>query len=434
MTDKDLNHSVKILERWLDYQRYQERWPGISIGIVLKDKTIFKKGYGFANIEHKTKATDLTCYRIASISKIFTGIAIMQLIEQSKLNLSDKVVKYLPWFTSENEPKLKNISVKSLLNHTANITRDGTTLHWDNDKFPNVEELKREISKGITVILDNNKWKYSNFGYSILGSIIEKVSGMTYEEFIQKNIIKKIGLKYTSSVLTGTIRKYLATGYTKDLPGIKRTAFKDPETNAMAAAAGLSSNTQDMTKFMIANFGNNNSLLKKNTKQILRKLQWKDENSARNLVFAVWENDGHEILGHGGSFQGFSSRFGIDDENKVGVVIFINIINAPTKKILDNIFHTIYWTPKYTKQLNKLRQYPNNAKILEGRYIGRWGVTDVVALGNTLLAFNPAREKPLKYAQSLEYVGDDSFTIHSYDGYESIGQKLQFDIKNLRVV
>src|SRR3989344_5811399 len=186
MTDKDLNHSVKILERWLDYQRYQERWPGISIGIVLKDKTIFKKGYGFANIEHKTKATDLTCYRIASISKIFTGIAIMQLIEQSKLNLSDKVVKYLPWFTSENEPKLKNISVKSLLNHTANITRDGTTLHWDNDKFPNVEELKREISKGITVILDNNKWKYSNFGYSILGSIIEKVSGMTYEEFIQK--------------------------------------------------------------------------------------------------------------------------------------------------------------------------------------------------------------------------------------------------------
>ncbi len=84
----------KIVNIWLDYHQFIKKIPGLSIRNVLKDKIIFSKGYGFSNIEQKKKTTPETLYRIASISKIFTAISIIQLVESKKINLDDNVIKH----------------------------------------------------------------------------------------------------------------------------------------------------------------------------------------------------------------------------------------------------------------------------------------------------------------------------------------------------
>src|SRR5712692_8318760 len=100
---QQLDNATKIIDRWLAYKVYTERLPGLSIGVIYKDKVIFSKGYGYANVEKQIKASDTTCYRIASFSKVFTAVAVIQLFEQGKLHLDDRVQHCLPWFTSEHD-------------------------------------------------------------------------------------------------------------------------------------------------------------------------------------------------------------------------------------------------------------------------------------------------------------------------------------------
>src|SRR5947209_165536 len=95
---KQLGNATKLIDRWLDYRVYSDQIPGLSIGIVYKNGVIFSKGYGYADVKKKIKANDRTCYRIASFSKVFTAIAILQLFKQGKLHLDDYVQHYLPWF------------------------------------------------------------------------------------------------------------------------------------------------------------------------------------------------------------------------------------------------------------------------------------------------------------------------------------------------
>src|SRR6266571_2489840 len=111
---KQLRNATKLIDRWLQYKVYSDHIPGLSIGIIHKNEVIFSKGYGYADIEKKIKASDTTCYRIASFSKVFTTIAILQLFEQRKLHLDECVQHYLPWFQSEHNQRTKRVTIRQL--------------------------------------------------------------------------------------------------------------------------------------------------------------------------------------------------------------------------------------------------------------------------------------------------------------------------------
>src|SRR3989344_6265657 len=143
-----LENTFKILDNWLPLKIKYDFIPGLSIGIIYKGKIVYKKGYGYSNVGLKKKMNENSCYRIASISKLFTSVAILQLVEKGKIRLDDKVTSYLPWFKFKNKNiNSNNITIRQLLSHTAGVFRDGITPHWDNNKFPNVNELKESITK-----------------------------------------------------------------------------------------------------------------------------------------------------------------------------------------------------------------------------------------------------------------------------------------------
>ncbi|PIZ04354.1 MAG: hypothetical protein COY58_04595 [Gammaproteobacteria bacterium CG_4_10_14_0_8_um_filter_38_16] len=185
-----IKYATKVFDAWLPYKILYENIPGISVGIVHNGKLLYKKGFGFENIELKKPSTPDTCYRIASISKTFTAIAIMQLSEHGKLNLDDKIKKYLPWFKiGKKGLNSSNITIRQLLSHSAGLSRDGNSPHWATNKFPNEAELQEQSSKSLTY--ENlTRFKYSNYGFALLGLIIKEVSGLDYDEYVTKSLFK----------------------------------------------------------------------------------------------------------------------------------------------------------------------------------------------------------------------------------------------------
>ncbi len=241
---KDYSSSIKltgkILDAWLPWKIKYSRLPGMAVGIVYREKLVYKKGFGYADVLTKRSVTPQTCFRIASISKTFTSFAVMQLVEKGKLRLTDKVAKYLPWFRARRgRLSSADITVRELLSHSAGVFRDGVISHWENDRFPDLAGLKRSIGDKTIVPATRKRFKYSNFGFAILGQVVAAAAGIPFDEYIEKNILRPLGMKRTAPDVNSRNIKWLAKGYSRIIPDEKRFIFPNPPTKAYMPAAGF---------------------------------------------------------------------------------------------------------------------------------------------------------------------------------------------------
>jgi CubicO group peptidase (beta-lactamase class C family) len=418
---------TKIVDTWLDYQLLRKRIPGLSVGIVHKDNLILSKGHGYANIERKIQATDKTLYRIASISKLFTAVAVMQLVEANKLRLDDHVDLYLPWISSSTR-----ITIRQLLTHSSGIDRDGETQHWINDQFPKIEEIKKHVTTGISVFQPLEKFKYSNLGYTLLGTIIEKAAGMPYDKFIQKNILDVLKLKSTYVDMDAKC-KDLATGYGRDLPGYDREIFTNPSTQSMAAATGFVSNVHDLCTFMSSQFLTNDLLLTKESKKEMQRIQWIEEtnpNLMRGLAYELVKSDNMMLRGHGGGFSGFSTKINFEREKEIGVAVLTNASGTNVNELALGIFHIIQYVLANYDTLKSIEDKSANLDKLEGLYSNRWGDVQIVKINNSLSLVYPNNSKIFADVQKLKHQSGNTFIIETGDNFDYLGEKVIFNLVN----
>lgn len=417
---------IKIVDTWLDYQQFMKRIPGLSIGIIYRDKIILSRGYGYSNIEQKKMATDKTLYRIASISKLFTAISIMQLVEEEKIHLDERVSKYLSWLKSRDK-----ITIRQLLTHSSGINRDGNTPHWINDDFPEIEQIKKHVSEGAITYSPIEKFKYSNLGYTILGRLIEEVSETSYKDYVENNIINKIGLKDTYVDIENKAERDLATGYGRDIPGFEREKFKNPSTKSMASATGFISNVNDLCKFMSAQFLSNDLLLKKDIKREMQRIQWIEETGNETITFGIgyeiWKLDDVTLRGHGGGFPGFITRIAFDREKEIGMAILTNSLGSNTADLTSGAFHIIYYILKNYDDFKKMRVKDIDLKKYGGRFHGRWNDVYIVEINNSLNFFYPNDNRPLKEMYKLKPKKDNIFTIETGNNFDYIGEDVVFE-------
>lgn len=167
--------------------------PGLSIGLVRNDSIIYNKGYGVRSIKTDNLVTENTIFHTASISKLFTAVATMKLIEQNVIKIDDKLVEILPELKYVDK-RVENITIKNLLNHTSGLT-DISNYHWDNNNQS--DNSLKEFVLGLNLKLDSDpssEYQYSNLAYDILGHAIEQVSGSTFDDFLKDNILNKSGM------------------------------------------------------------------------------------------------------------------------------------------------------------------------------------------------------------------------------------------------
>jgi CubicO group peptidase (beta-lactamase class C family) len=214
---KDYSDELRLIEAWLDTQKDFEKLPGITAAIVNDQEIIWTGAFGYANPGNKTLMKSSTIFSICSISKLFTSVAIMKLYDEGKLRLDDRIDDLLPWYNLEQKfPDSGPITIRSLLTHSSGLPREANYPYWTGPDFPfpTEEQVKNQLSEQETLYPASTYFQYSNLGITLLGQIIEKVSGIPFDAYIKQNIIVPLGLENTRTELPEALYgNELATGY-----------------------------------------------------------------------------------------------------------------------------------------------------------------------------------------------------------------------------
>jgi len=440
MNKKALDHSVDYIKSWLQFRYGREEVPGFAVAIAHKGKILMNEAYGYADLEKKTKLTHEHIFRIASQSKTFTATALMQLQEQGKLRIDDYVVDYLPWLMDHKDKKWQKITVRQLMSHGAGVIRDGLNAdYWQLERpFPTQEELKREILKADVVIDNNTKLKYSNFGYSLLGMVVEAVSGKSYNDYVTDHIVNALSLKNTGPEYKAGIDENLVTGYTRLESNRTRLPIAQIDTKSMAAATGFYSNTEDLCTYFTAQFVGSGQLLDDESKKEMQRVQWhaktpgQDNHEDYGLGFEIEYLKDRVIISHGGGFPGHATESMADPKDELVVVVLTNCIDSPANTIARSIFSVIDYfqenTPKDTPQ--------HDMSKFEGRYMHLWSMTDIIVTGDKVIAAYPDTWQSLNHPEnleSLEYVDETTLKVTDTGSFYSEGELVHFKFKDGKV-
>lgn len=428
--------NIRLLETWIENQISYGKFPGVAVGIVYNGETIYQKGFGYADKENKIPSTPETTYRIASLSKVFTAIGIMILRDESKLSLDDPIEKHLPWFKIK---PLKNsdpsITIRQVLSHSSGLSTNFSNYNVD-FIYPSKEELQRLASVKIkTVYSPNTIWKYGNEAYSLLGQIIEVVSGMTFEQFIKDRILDPLQMTSTTASQNKSFQPHLATGYGRKMPDGSQQIFPFIDTKAGAPMGGMSSNVIDLCKFMEWQMrlmsNDKEEVLNPNTLREMQRVQFVDEDWQWGYGFGVFHDNGKVFIGHNGGFMGYLTHTSINAKEKTGITVCVNSLDGEPFpgsfwSITDRIREWICPAILDIASTSILNSTQYDYAEYEGIYSNLWAEKMVIYLDGKLQVVNPNSPNPKKGAWVLEQIEKDLFVIQSTPRYDPVGEKFVF--------
>ena len=297
--------------------------PGCTVGIVRNDSLIFSKGYGMANLEYAIPNTAATIYHMASVSKQFTGYAIVLLAAKGKLQLDDDVRKYLSWF-----PDLKEkITIRHLLNHTSGIRDQWQLLAISGTRLDDVitqEHIVKILSQQRALnFKPGEKYSYSNSGYTMLAEIVKSVTGQTLRAFTDSAIFKPLGMNSTHFHDNYTeIEKNRSYSYHR----IDSARFSNSVLSySNAGATSLFTNIPDLGKWVM-NFYNHKVGTQKEIDQLTEKGKL---NNGKELTYAlgiaVDKYKGWRQYAHSGGDAGYRTYLTVFPDLKMGFMVFSNL-------------------------------------------------------------------------------------------------------------
>jgi CubicO group peptidase (beta-lactamase class C family) len=316
------NLIVEKINEFMDM--YCKTWAfSGSILVSQKGQTIFKKGYGFASQEYNIPNTAQTKHRICSITKQFTAMAIMILQERGLLNVHDKANKYLPEYKELDE----RITIHHLLTHTSGLQY---LFGSDFEKSLNNPKHKHEyminIFRDLPLLCEPGQaWNYSNFGYYLLGCIIENVSGISYDEFFQQNIFKPLNMNDTGVERDKKIIHGLATGYYLNGDEIIRHKYMNID---LAFAGGdIYSTVEDMLLWDKALY--TEKLVSKKTLDLIftpyaNSRETGNEDNDYGYGWFIVKKHGRDKISHDGGGLGFITDFNRYVNEEISIVVLSN--------------------------------------------------------------------------------------------------------------
>jgi CubicO group peptidase (beta-lactamase class C family) len=291
----------------------QGRFTG-SVLVARDGKVIFSKGYGLANVEFDVANTPQTKFRLGSITKQFTAAAILLLQERGKLSVQDPICKYV-----DNCPAAwSEVTIHHLLSHTGGLP-NFTSFPDYQPKMMMPVTLPEMIARFKDKPLDfkpGEKWNYSNSGYFLLGFIIEKAAGESYESFLQKNIFEPLKLTNTGYDHHDTILKKRATGYSLVKGKMVNSAYLNM--TQPYSAGSLYSTVEDL--FLWNEALHSDKLLSAKSRELMTTPVKNDY----GYGLGVQGKSGHKMVSHGGGINGFSTFIARYPDEKVTVVVLRN--------------------------------------------------------------------------------------------------------------
>ncbi len=314
---------------------------GLAIGIVKSGELVYAQGFGVGNLDTQEPVTPRSLFHLASVSKPFVATAIVQLVEQGNMALDAPIVTYLPYFRLK-DPRYKAITVQQMLNHVSGMP-DEVDYHWyaPEDDEQALERYIRSLADEELIAAPGEKYAYSNIAFEVLGDVIAKVSGQTFEAYVKAHILDPLEM-HDSTFLRRDVAPHLAVTPHFGAP-LTTLAGVYPYHRAHAPSSTLHSSVQEMSYWAIANLNRGRF----RGKQILQpesyNLLWQPyvqtgEETWAEAVGLSWffgTYRGRRVIHHGGSDPGFDSDFVMVPDEDAAVVVLANTNTAAIGSVTD---------------------------------------------------------------------------------------------------
>jgi len=314
--------------------------PALSIALVEGNRIVWARGFGEADPDKHVPATAETIYRVGSVSKLFTDIGIMQLVEHERVSLDAPVSRYLPDFHPTN-PFGTPITLRELTSHRAGLVREPPVGHYFDTTSPPISATVASLNGTTLIYKPATHIKYSNAGIAVVGDVLEKVGGEPFASYLSSHVLAPLGMEESAFELTPALAPRLAVGYMWTYDGRR---FPAPGFQLGESPAGsLYTTVTDLSRFMSAMFARGQSARERVLQRESVESMWAPQfapagaRTGFGIGFRIDTLDGHRSVGHGGAIYGFATQALMlpDDSLGVAIVTTLDAANVVTDRVAE---------------------------------------------------------------------------------------------------
>jgi CubicO group peptidase (beta-lactamase class C family) len=323
------------LESMIAHEMRDKEISALSIALVDGQRIVWARGFGWADSARGVAATAETMYRVGSVSKLFTDIAVMQLVERGELSLDADVRRYLPSFNPRN-PHGRPVTLRQLMSHRAGVVREPPRGNYFDTSNVSLGETVASLNATALVYAPASTIKYSNAGIAVVGYVLERTRSEPFARYVKRAVLDPLGMRLSAFEPTPEVRARLSRARMWTLHGRE---FDAPTFElGMAPAGSMYSSVLELGLFIQTLLRGGEPLLRRATLDTMWTPQFDPgARSGIGLGFAVSERDGLKVLGHGGAIYGFATELLVAPEAQVGVIVTASrdVANMVTTRIAD---------------------------------------------------------------------------------------------------
>lgn len=328
--------AVAALEGFIQREVESKGIPALSVALVDDQEIVWARGFGEARPGEGIGASPETVYRVGSVSKLFTDMTVMQLVEAGEVELDTPVTDYLPEFSPRN-PFGVPITLRQLMSHRAGLVREPPLGNYFEDTEPTLTATVASLNDTELVHAPGERTKYSNAGIAVVGLVLERLSGKPFVQVLEEEVLRPAGMSRSAFFPREDLLPDLAGAYMWTYDGRE---FPAPTFQlGMSPAGSLYSTVTDMGRFLSLLFAGGPPLLSTETLEQMWTPQYAEPGTAGGygLGFRVSDFEGTRKVGHAGAIYGFATELSALPEEKLGVVVVVTMdgANAVSERVAD---------------------------------------------------------------------------------------------------
>ncbi len=345
--DEVLASRFRAAAALIDTQMTLDAVPGAAIGVVNDQELIWSHQYGVEDLDTGTPVSDDTLFSICSVSKLFNGVAAMNLVEERRLSLDSPIADYLDGARpQDNTGAEETATVGNVLSHVSGLPREGLRDYWADHTFPDTEKLRTTVSEQEQLYRPFDYWQYSNLGMSMLGEVVAVVSGKPWGDYVDETIFEPLGMQRSVTDMPfDQVGNGFARGYYVRSADGKRNPVPAHSFRAFAPAAGVASSVADMSRFLSWHFrlreNGGEEILKATTLKKMQRVHWIGadfDEPAWGLAYAARRYDEKTLWGHGGYCPGTRTELVMRLPSKVGVVMMLTANDVSPGELVETVY------------------------------------------------------------------------------------------------
>ena len=428
MNERALRRGLDFLDSWLPFRERNADICGFKVAIHHRDDIVFARSYGQADVHRGEPMGRDHVMGIGSQSKMLASTVLCQMVQRGRVRFDDRACSYLPWLAGHADHRVRDITMRQVLNHSSGMSRNGSDADcWNFAKpFPDEDEVRDLVLDTELVVEPNTRLKYSNVGFAMLGALIQAVAGQPYVDVVTANVIARVGMLATWADYGPAVATRLAASYSPRIEGTRWVLSAPETTGALAAATGVCATPEDMCRFAAAHYAGCDTLLNETLKREAHRGQWvvttgQDVGVEMGLGFHALIVDGRRYVGHGGSVGGYKSETLFDPDAKLAVSIMANCADAPSVEMVRGILQVLHYFEEHGAEPVSPDHDHFNTRVRNAR-----ATVEVVATKGLVVAVDPDAWEPFTVTEQLSVVDAETLRVSTTGSVFNEGESFHY--------